>query len=85
MLVENIENYRNRFAEDSVLDFLPGIGWVGGAGMATAGIVEEVNKAQAAERATEEAAKVRKQVINPTIAPVNFSGSYVAPVKTTVY
>ena len=80
-----LKNIGSDVAEDSVLDFLPGIGWLVAAGMATAGIVEEVNKAQAAERATEEAAKVRKQVINPTIAPVNFSGSYVAPVKATVY
>ena len=71
--------------ESSFLDWLGPIGWAVGAGMAVTGVVEEVNKAQAAERATEEANKVRKQNINPSIAPVNFSGSYVAPVKTTVY
>jgi len=71
--------------ESSALDWLGPIGWVVGAGMAVAGVVEEVNKAQAAERATEQANKVRKQVINPKLPQSNFSGSYVAPVKTTVY
>ena len=50
--------------------------------MAVAGVVEEVNKAQASERASEQANIARKQAINPSLPKPDFSGSYVAPVAT---
>ena len=82
---DTVKNLGTDVIEDSLFDFLPGIGWLVGAGVMAAGLVEEVNKAQAAERASEQANIARKQVINPQLPPANFSGSYVAPVKTSVY
>ena len=71
--------------ESSVFDWLGPLGWVVGAGMAVAGVVEEVNKAQASERASEQANIARKQTINPSLPKPDFSGSYVAPVATSAY